>query len=474
MEEFNAIDWGNIEEVMPEIRVQDEWQILQNKLRKRKKKRIIIYFLWMVLAGSIGLSYLFNINKFKKIETQQKDNAISNAIANQEHNQSIDLNQKAETKISSSKVESSSFNSTEVSKNSSNQSSNISKNKSTIISPQFTTIGIDKNNLKSDEPHFISAEKFSSVSEASAVNASINEPNEILYIPPVQNSDDSESIVLDRVIEAHSQIPILQISNLNTPECQSGLPILVNRNNLIKKRNHYINHVALFFSYALAQQKFSSSSSESKLIVERRMKIESPKEQLKAGLVFEKNLKNSFELTTGIIVDRQITGVNEQLKFTSVEKLDDFPAEILIDKNGNQEIVTSTKEIVVNNRSSATFYNHYYSISIPIGIKKEFYAASRIQTGIATSLGLNVYRNFSGYLLDPLKKESYIKTTRNEFLQSVFNDLNLSLYSKFKLARGGSIGVNVFYSYGLNSWELYNGISESFNQYGIGMSYYFK
>lgn len=38
MEEYNAIDWGNIEEVMQEIRVQDEWQILQNKLRKRKKK----------------------------------------------------------------------------------------------------------------------------------------------------------------------------------------------------------------------------------------------------------------------------------------------------------------------------------------------------------------------------------------------------------------------------------------------------
>ena len=59
MEEYNAIDWGNIEEVMQEIRVQDEWQILQNKLRKRKKKRIIIYFLWTVLIGSIGLSYFF-------------------------------------------------------------------------------------------------------------------------------------------------------------------------------------------------------------------------------------------------------------------------------------------------------------------------------------------------------------------------------------------------------------------------------
>ena len=62
----------------------------------------------------------------------------------------------------------------------------------------------------------------------------------------------------------------------------------------------------------------------------------------------------------------------------------------------------------------------------------------------------------------------------SRMVQGIFNDLNLSIYGKYKLAHGGSIGVNAFYSLGLNSWELYNGVSESFNHYGIGVSYYFK
>lgn len=473
MEEYNAIDWGNIEEVMQEIRVQDEWQILQNKLRKRKKKRIIIYFLWTVLIGSIGLSYFFN--KVKKIDSEQIECAFSKAFANQEVDiHSGDKYKKNENKYNIDKIGSSNINSSEKSNNLDNQSSNDGKNNITRNSKKFIANRINEVEIKSENLNSISNVILNTIVEPNSESNSIFEPNEILARLPIQNSGGRELNSLNRIIEQFNGIPSHKISSLNIPEKQHDLPLLVDRNNLIRKSNPFISHAALVFSYALAQQKYSSKSSESKLIVERRMKIESPKEQLIAGLVFEKNLKNSYMWTTGIIAERQVTSVNEQLKFTSVEKLDDFPSEILIDRNGNQEIVKSSKDIVVNNQSNALFYNYYYTISVPVGMKKEFYMSSRIQTGIATSLGLNVFRNFSGYLLDPSREEIYIKSKRNEFLKSIFNDLNLSIYGKYKLAHGGSIGVNAFYSLGLNSWELYNGVSESFNHYGIGVSYYFK
>ena len=394
MEEYNAIDWGNIEEVMQEIRVQDEWLILQNKLRKRKKKRIIIYFLWTVLIGSIGLSYFFN--KVKKIDSEQIECAFSKAFANQELDiHSSDKYKKNENKYNIGKIGSSNINSSEKSNNLNNQSSNDGKNNITRNSNKFIANRINEVEIKSENLNSISSVRLNTIVEPNSKCNNIFEPNEILASLPIQNSDGRELNSLNRIIEQFNGMPVHNISSLNIPEKQHDLPLLVDRNNLNRKSSPFISHAALVFSYALAQQKYSSKSSESKLILERRMKIESPKEQLIAGLVFEKNLKNSFKWTTGIIAERQVTSVNEQLKFTSVEKLDDFPSEILIDRNGNQEIVKSSKDIVVNNQSNALFYNYYYTISVPVGMKKEFYMSSRIQTGIATSLGLNVFRNFS-------------------------------------------------------------------------------
>lgn len=110
---------------------------------------------------------------------------------------------------------------------------------------------------------------------------SIFEPNEILASLPIQNSDGRELNSLNRRIEHFNGMPIHNISSLNIPEKQHDLPLLVDRNNLIRKSSPFISHAALVFSYGLAQQASSSKSSESKLIVERRMEIESPKEQLK-------------------------------------------------------------------------------------------------------------------------------------------------------------------------------------------------
>jgi hypothetical protein len=155
MEEYNAIDWGNIEEVMQEIRVQDEWQILQNKLRKRKKKRIIIYFLWTVLIGSIGLSYFFN--KVKKIDSEQIECAFSKAFANQELDiHSSDKYKKNENKYNIDKIGSSNINASEKSNNLNNQSSNDGNNNITRNSNKFIANRINELEIKSENLNSIS------------------------------------------------------------------------------------------------------------------------------------------------------------------------------------------------------------------------------------------------------------------------------------------------------------------------------
>ena len=191
MEEYNAIDWGNIEEVMQEIRVQDEWLILQNKLRKRKKKRIIIYFLWTVLIGSIGLSYFFN--KVKKIDSEQIECAFSKAFANQELDiHSSDKYKKNENKYNIGKIGSSNINSSEKSNNLNNQSSNDGKNNITRNSNKFIANRINEVEIKSENLNSISNVRLNTIVEPNIKSNNIFEPNEILASLPIQNSDGKE------------------------------------------------------------------------------------------------------------------------------------------------------------------------------------------------------------------------------------------------------------------------------------------
>ena len=80
MEEYNPIDWGNIDGVKSEIDVHQEWLILQNNIRKKKKRRRYLLLFWPFLFCAMMAIYLFNTSNKEnvlvsqsKITSEQKD-----------------------------------------------------------------------------------------------------------------------------------------------------------------------------------------------------------------------------------------------------------------------------------------------------------------------------------------------------------------------------------------------------------------
>ena len=80
MEEYNPIDWGNIDGVKSEIDVHQEWLILQNNIRKKKKRHRYLLLFWPFLFCAMMAIYLFNTSNKEnvlvsqsKITSEQKD-----------------------------------------------------------------------------------------------------------------------------------------------------------------------------------------------------------------------------------------------------------------------------------------------------------------------------------------------------------------------------------------------------------------
>jgi len=80
MEEYNPIDWGNIDGVKSEIDVHQEWLILQNNIRKKKKRHRYLLLFWPFLFCAMMAFYLFNTSNKEnvlvsqsKITSEQKD-----------------------------------------------------------------------------------------------------------------------------------------------------------------------------------------------------------------------------------------------------------------------------------------------------------------------------------------------------------------------------------------------------------------
>ena len=471
MEEYNPIDWGNIDGVKSEIDVHQEWLILQNNIRKKKKRHRYLLLFWPFLFCAMMAFYLFNTSNKENVLVSQ-----SKITSEQKDSKSLTTNEKGSLLLTNNENNEQSSKSSE---NSSQEQKHITLGSAKSGSDQLIKNAYQPNK-KTKQIASVSKDQteISSISINAVSNENTNSEN-ILNKKQNQEADvNSTKQELDQknnVVILHSileKIPILD-TRIEFDQDEFNLQDRIFLPT-IKKQRKTPFEFGIIQSIGIARNELSSTGSDLSNFVSKRERIEKAQEFMQLDLQIQKPLNKKLSIYSGIQMNQQTIQVKENQNYTVKEMLTNQPTEILVDRNGNKTTINSDVEVKVTKLNNTTFYNRYRAMNIPIGLNHKFYQKNNWSFGSQYELSIHLLRMFKGYRLDENIEASYYSINEIYHANQILDQFALGLYSQYAISKSRSMQFSIQYSRNLSSWNVYDHISEKFYRMNFGIAYFFK
>ncbi|MEO1261661.1 MAG: hypothetical protein AAFZ15_22855 [Bacteroidota bacterium] len=404
---------NTFDQFSPQLDHDEIWENIEPHLKKKKKKRFIIWLLF----GGLGLGFLFLFNQ-QKANTDIIDKTVDKKETIHTEPQPAEklITENNTEKPVDTKKENPAINyNIENTKNNNGlalQEPIISPVPKEVILPkqnlgELKTVKTEKKEKTTDHEKIISSEK----------NTDLTDQKEIIG-PEIKNEisviKDEKNELTEELMQGLSE----EVENPTTKKIKSKSDEKEKAKKPKKKRikprgktwrSYYLLSAAPMLRYKHYKDQISSSQSAYK---KARKDTEKPLEafSINMGLQFQNN--HGFFITTGI----EYQQINEKFERTTVSEITEVRDGLLtVTENANGQIINSTsgpKEVVTRIEQTDRIYNNYRFVNIPIGIGKVWNNKNR---GFQLSGGLDYNLSFvmDGALLN--EENEIVQFRRNRF-----------------------------------------------------------
>lgn len=436
MEEFKHYDWGDVESVHHEIDTKHEWNILYNKLRKRKRR--VAFFLWFSGVSILFISlWIFNINKTQV----PKDNIVT--VINQNPNTQMQINNNLIEEICDPIMLPDQRNTKVKAQNKKPKYKSSHKRISAIAGStetgmNFTQVITDNDeNLDPTKSSKIynndqvinryTADDIKNLVENNSINSWSDLNQQMGDKSEIKNLEIAIKIKRNDIIEYMDPMP----TKLDRPLTQE-LDILSDRLPRLKSlhRGDKLWSYYVAMNYGRPKTNFSSNLNELSKFVTRRANAETTISDIGIQALIQRSIGTKWMLVTGLNTYLQTNRIKESGIQTKTESVANQIIEVQIDRNGNRNQIRETVDIKTTTQYDIKYYNRMISINLPIGLKYQLTRSKNFKIGISALAELNIANGFKGYLMNPNIAYTYSRADRLKLSDKTLGSYRAGIFAE--------------------------------------------